>query len=447
MKNNTFVILLITGFLIFLLYRYTRKSGPQAKATQAPTKPPALVPDHAAPRPWIRNQVINPFAPEAAPIISTFEIETTQPGDIIKIAWGNPSYFPQFNSDEMDFSYFLATLGNITYSWGDGTSDTTPYINDNYGLSHQYPAPGTYKITVTGENVFISAIRNNPKNIILDNRVKILDIDNCMLDALPELPAALTSLICFNNNVTTLPATLPAALTYLDCNTNYLTALPANLPAGIKTLDCCTNSLTDLPATLPDALIALNCNINSLTTLPATLPAALIALNCNNNQLTALPATLPAALITLDCANNNLTALPATLPATLIIINCSFNNLTTLPATLPAALTQIFCSNNQITTLPATLPDTLYYLELDNNHLTTLPATLPAGLFNFNCNDNSFTTNDLNAAIEFFTNPENCPNIRSIALQMEPPAAPDPETLAAFHSARPNVTLTLDFIS
>jgi Leucine-rich repeat (LRR) protein len=64
--------------------------------------------------------------------------------------------------------------------------------------------------------------------------------------------------------------------------------------------------LTRLPDTLPAGLTQLSCYDNQLTTLPETLPAALTDLYCNNNQLTTLPDTLPAGLTTLYCYSNNL---------------------------------------------------------------------------------------------------------------------------------------------
>jgi hypothetical protein len=416
MKNTTFITLLITGILIFLLYRYTRKSGPQAKAKATPTKPPYLVPDHAAPRPWIRNQVINPFATnEAGPITSTFELEN--PSRLV-IAWGSPEYYPEYNPDEMEFAEFMATLGNITYSWGDGTSDTIPYLNEAYGITHNYKDPGTYKITVTGENVFISQ-SGTPFNIVLDNRVKILTVDGCRLDILPNLPAALTSLNCYENNLTSLP----------------------DLPAGLKYLDCYGNNIETLPA-LPAALTYLDCSENQLTTLPP-LPAALIQLWSAENSLNSLPEILPAALSELDCSWNQLTTLPE-LPAALTLLECGNNSLTTLPATLPAALTRLSCGENQLTTLPATLPAALNYLNIYGNQLTTLPATLPAALTMFGCSNNPVTSEAISALLDYLLEPFNAPALTEIYLTMTPPAPPDALILAAFQAARPNIALIID---
>ena len=116
---------------------------------------------------------------------------------------------------------------------------------------------------------------------------------------LPPLPATLTRLSCFSNQLTSLPA-LPATLTELSCYNNQLTSLPA-LPATLTTLYCFNNQLTLLSA-LPATLKTLSCDNNQLTSLPA-LPATLILLNCNNNQLPSLPP-LPATLVFLYCSKN-----------------------------------------------------------------------------------------------------------------------------------------------
>jgi Leucine-rich repeat (LRR) protein len=128
---------------------------------------------------------------------------------------------------------------------------------------------------------------------------------NCyknQLEALPELPASLTTLFCNNNQLQTLPE-LPANLTWLDCSNNQLQTLP-KLPASLTELYCYKNQLQTLPE-LPDRLKWLWCDKNQLQTLPK-LPDSLTNLYCSNNRLRILPE-LPANLAELWCFDNPLT--------------------------------------------------------------------------------------------------------------------------------------------
>ena len=102
---------------------------------------------------------------------------------------------------------------------------------------------------------------------------------NNQLTTLPELPASLTELICSGNQLTTLPE-LPTSLTELICHSNQLTTLP-ELPNSLSQLDCYTNQLTTLPE-LPESLTNLDCSANQLETLPV-LPASLTKLYCDEN--------------------------------------------------------------------------------------------------------------------------------------------------------------------
>lgn len=193
----------------------------------------------------------------------------------------------------------------------------------------------------------------------------------------------LQELICYNNQLTSLPS-LPNSLQKLYCENNQLTSLPT-LPNSLQELVCDSNQLTILP-TLSNSLTYLSCNNNQLASLP-TLPNSIIWLYCGNNQLTSLP-TLSNSLKYLACGNNQLTSLP-TLPTLLETLECRFNQLTSLP-TLPNSIESIYCNNNLLTSLP-TLPNTPFLLLFcGNNQLTNLP-TLPDSYFYLNCDSNNIS--------------------------------------------------------
>jgi serine/threonine protein kinase len=146
------------------------------------------------------------------------------------------------------------------------------------------------------------------------------------------------------------------------------------------------NQLTSLPAELGalTALRVLNLSGNQLTSLPAELGAltALTKLFLQDNQLTSLPGELGAltALTFLRLDGNQLTSLPAELGAltALTFLRLDYNQLTSLPAELGAltALTQLYLHWNRLTSLPAELGalTALTALYLEGNQLTSLPA-------------------------------------------------------------------------
>ena len=131
--------------------------------------------------------------------------------------------------------------------------------------------------------------------------------------------SSLTHLLCFYNNLTSLP-TLPNTLVFLDCGGNHLTALPA-LPNSLTYLQCNINNLTSLP-TLPASINYIECGGNQLTSIP-TLPNSLRTFSCEYNNLASLPP-LPDSLTTFGCFGNHITCFP-TFPNTIIVSNTTFS--------------------------------------------------------------------------------------------------------------------------
>jgi len=141
---------------------------------------------------------------------------------------------------------------------------------------------------------------------------------------------ALTSLICDNNQLTSLNVSANTALTYLYCNNNQLTSLNVSANTALTQLRCYNNQLTSLNVSANSSLLWLWCSNNQLTSLNVSANTALTSLGCNSNQLTTLNVSANTALTSLDCSINLLTSL-----------NVSANT----------ALTYLWCNNNQLTSL------------------------------------------------------------------------------------------------
>ena len=115
---------------------------------------------------------------------------------------------------------------------------------------------------------------------------------------------SLTTLLCFNNQLTSLDVSKNTALTGLYCSDNQLTTLDVSGCTALTMLDCYDNQLTSLDISKNTVLTMLFCTDNQLTTLDISQNTALMQLLCYNNQLTSLDVSKNTALTILYCYNN-----------------------------------------------------------------------------------------------------------------------------------------------
>jgi hypothetical protein len=80
---------------------------------------------------------------------------------------------------------------------------------------------------------------------------------------------ALTSLLCINNQLTSLDVTQNTGLLYLVCYSNQLTSLNVTQNTGLLTLACDGNQLSSLDITQNTVLVIVHCGLNQLTCLNA----------------------------------------------------------------------------------------------------------------------------------------------------------------------------------
>ena len=91
--------------------------------------------------------------------------------------------------------------------------------------------------------------------------VTTLDVSNDSISDLTGIEgfAALTKLLFWANQLTSLDVTQNTALTYLNCSGNELTSLDVTQNTGLTKLRCYENQLTSLDVTQNTALTKLNC--------------------------------------------------------------------------------------------------------------------------------------------------------------------------------------------
>jgi len=132
-------------------------------------------------------------------------------------------------------------------------------------------------------------------------------------------------------------------------NDNYVTTANINI---VTYLNVTNKSISDLTGIEDfTALTSLDCFNNQLTSLDVSNNTALVYLYCFNNQLTSLDVSNNTALTELVFENNQLTSLDVSNNTALTILHCYNNQLTSLDVSNNTALVGLWCSDNQLTSL------------------------------------------------------------------------------------------------
>ena len=240
---------------------------------------------------------------------------------------------------------------------------------------------------------------NNPLQRLDVTHNAALGVLACHNNQLTELDVSnntqLTDLDCGNNQLTELVVTHNTALTSLRCNSNQLTELDVSHNTALLGLYCDDNRLTALNVENNTGLHWLHCNINQLTELDVSHNTELFWLYCGDNQLTGLNVENNTALFGLSCYDNRLTALNVSNKTALIELDCDNNQLTTLNVSNNTAMKELRCESNQMTTLNvAGMPD-LKELQCSGNRLTALDVTSNPALVVLQCSGNQLTSLDV----------------------------------------------------
>ena len=181
-------------------------------------------------------------------------------------------------------------------------------------------------IIVNGQNVnipdanFKAYLVGTSANINGDTEIQVSEATafngaiNCGFMGISDLTGieaftALTTLYCFNNNLSLLDVSSNLALTFLYCYNNQLTSLDVSNNTSLIQLGCEFNQLTSLDVSANIDLTELFCDFNQLTSLDVTDNTLLDYLYCQGNQITSLDLSQNIALTELYCHYNQLTSL------------------------------------------------------------------------------------------------------------------------------------------
>ena len=192
--------------------------------------------------------------------------------------------------------------------------------------------------------------------------IQVLNINNCSLDSLNNLPPNITILNATKNKIKSLSK--------------------LQLPDYLQNLNL-ENNLIDNIESLSNNLQNINLNYNKIKYINIIFPSKLKKLLLRNNKLKTIYLKT-TNIKSLDLSNNNFYSI-SNLPNSLEILDCSNNKINYI--IIPNNLRRLIANNNNISNI-LHFPSSLEYIDLSKNYLTWLPIlpdNLKKGIFKSNC--------------------------------------------------------------
>ena len=230
-------------------------------------------------------------------------------------------------------------------------------------------------VNIPDANFKAYLVGNSAINTNADNEIQV-----------SEASAFNGSINCINMNISNLTGIEAfVSLTSLNCYDNQLTSIDVSNNNALTNLLCYNNQLTSLDVSSCTALTYLNCEGNQLTSLDASSCTALTDLGCEGNQLTSLDVSTCTALTYLHCYNNQLTSLDVSSCTAIGALFCYDNQLTSLDVSACTALAFLYCHNNQLTSLDVKNGNNINMLVVYDPPFGDIPAFLAYNNPNLSC--------------------------------------------------------------
>ena len=221
-----------------------------------------------------------------------------------------------------------------------------------------------------------------------------LETLNCRSNNLTTLNlfnnTALTHIECYANFISNLTMPNNNTLTYLNCGNNNLSSINLSSYPDLNYLAIYNNDLTQLNLSSNNALTYINCRTNSISdlTLPNSAPN-LYYLHCAQNSLTALNLSSVTGLEQLYCYENNLNSIDLQYNPFLLILWIWTNNLSALDLTNNSSLIDIDCGDNSINSINTLQIPNIQIFYCYNNNLSSLDVSNNSDLVDIDCGNNS----------------------------------------------------------
>lgn len=163
-----------------------------------------------------------------------------------------------------------------------------------------------------------------------------------------------------------------AALISLDCNFNNISTIDISQNKLLTKFTIHENKLTSLDVAANTELFNLTFSMNQISTIDLSQNKKLHYVIADRNLLTNLNVDVNTELETIYCGENKLTSLNLSTLSNLTFLECSHNDIAILDLTSNTKLNGLYCDNMKLTTLNLTKNPLLKSLQASWNQLTTL---------------------------------------------------------------------------
>jgi Leucine-rich repeat (LRR) protein len=340
-----------------------------------------------------------PFVPigSAASVPQSNAVQGTNSADTYTVENTIPGNMYVFLSVKSDSAEDLLAEDNLLYidqMTADGYSLTFTYQNkDSYSGSTQLVFGQTYTDIPIDETTFPDSVWRNyvstnfdtdsDGNLSIQEVYAVTDIDVKDMGISDLTGIAyfinLTTLDCYNNNISNLNVRNNFALTTLDCGNNQLTTLNVSKNTELYILACRRNQLTSLDISKNTKLGSLDCGYNQISKLDISNQTELMELVCHDNNIKALDISKNTDLMLIACGQNPISSLDFSHNTELAILSCASNQLATLDLSANPNITLI-AVQDQVPLLSLQYENGTYFVDLPGpNYSPSLISSLYDG--------------------------------------------------------------------
>ncbi len=247
-----------------------------------------------------KNQALTVLYCETNNSLSTLDLRNGHNAEL-NVFWGK-------ESPNLTCIYVDNKNGSYLSSWSKDASST--FVNDESECTYSYIADDNFLRTIITKGYGIGMKGNNVPKANID-AVDFLNIPNENIADLTGIAgfSALSTLFCYDNQLTSLDLSKNVNLVQLYCYNNKLTRLDVSKNKGLVNFLCYNNKLTSLDVSTNTALVSFDCSSNILSSLNLSNNTALKNLKCNYNGIKNLDLSNNYSLQEVRCFNNQLVSL------------------------------------------------------------------------------------------------------------------------------------------
>jgi Leucine-rich repeat (LRR) protein len=229
------------------------------------------------------------------------------------------------------------------------------------------------------------------------NDIELLILDNYGISDLTGIEAMsnLTSLSCYQNNISELDVSQNINLEYLDCSQNNISVIDVSQNTNLLYFYCNQNNLSELDISQNINLISIVLWQNNLSEIDLSQNINLEYFDSNINNISELDVSQNINLVSFYCSQNNISALDVTQNINLENFNFNKNNISELDVTQNINLESLDCGRNNISELDVSQNIKLELLDCGRNNISELDVSQNISLISFYCSQNNISELDV----------------------------------------------------